>query len=60
MVKRKKTQGKQRSTKHSTENKRSINTIPTKSGGEIRCSGRVEVPGPHVAPGVLIVSQTRW
>ena len=32
---------KQRSTKHYTENKRSRNTNIPKSGGELRCSGRV-------------------
>ena len=32
---------KQRSTKRHTKNKRSRNTNPTKTGGELRCTGRI-------------------
>ena len=35
------------------KNKRSSNTNLTKHAGEVRCSGRVAVPAPHVAPVVL-------
>ena len=40
---------KQWSTKHYIEKWRSINTNPTKTGVEFRCSGRVAVPAPLVA-----------
>ena len=43
----KRNQDKQRSTKHYTENKRSSNTTPLKTGGEIGCPGRVSIiPAP--------------
>ena len=41
MAERKGQMDKQRSTKHYTENKRSSNTNPTKTRGELRCSWRV-------------------
>ena len=41
LVKRNKTKGRKRSTKHYIENKRSSNTNPTKTVDELGCSGRV-------------------
>jgi len=43
MVKRKKVQkDKQRSTKHAHETKDRVTRTPLKTGGEFRCSGRVD------------------
>jgi hypothetical protein len=39
--KEKRQKDKQLSTKHYTENRSSSNTNPTKTGGELRCSGKV-------------------
>jgi hypothetical protein len=41
MVKRKKTKGQTTIYKTYTQNKRSSNTNPTKTGGELRCSGMI-------------------
>jgi hypothetical protein len=46
---------KQWSTTHYTEKWRSINMNPTKTGGELRCSGRVAVPAPLVVYVVWIL-----
>ena len=51
---------KHRSTKLYTENQKLSNANPTKTGRELRCSGRVAVPAPHVAPVMLLLLQTRW
>ena len=45
---------KQRSTKHTYKTKDRVTRTPLKTGGELRCSGRVAVPAPLVAPVVLI------
>jgi len=45
---------KKRSTKHTHETKDRVTRIPLKTEGELRCSGRVSVPAPLVAPVVLI------
>ena len=50
---------KQRSTKHTHKTKDRVTRTPLKTGGELRCSGRVAVPAPLVTPVVLIYLQTR-
>jgi hypothetical protein len=50
----KKEQDKQRSTKHTYKTKDRVTRTPLKTGGELRCSEREEVPAPLVAPVVLI------
>ena len=45
---------KQRSTKHTHKAKDGVTRTPLKTGGELRCSGRVIVPAPLVALVVLI------
>ena len=45
---------KQRSTKHTHKTKDRGTRTPLKSGGKLRCSGRVGVPVPLVPPVVLI------
>jgi hypothetical protein len=50
---------KQRSTKHTHKTKDLVTRTPLKTGGELRCSGRVAVPAPLVTPVVLIYLQTR-
>jgi len=47
---------KQWSTKHYTENYRSSNTNPTKTGGELKCSGRVSSSSPCVTPVMLLTT----
>jgi hypothetical protein len=44
---------KQRSTKHTHTTRNRVTRTPLKTGGELRCSGRVAVPAPLVAPVVL-------
>ena len=41
MAKRKSTKGQQRSTKHTYKTKDRVTRTPLKTGGELRCSGRV-------------------
>ena len=41
MTKRKSTKGQQRSTKHTYKTKDRVTRTPLKTGGELRCSGRV-------------------
>jgi hypothetical protein len=41
MAKRKLTKGKQRSTKHTYKTRDRVTRTPLKTGGELRCSGRV-------------------
>ena len=50
---------KQRSTKHTYKTKDGVTRTPLKTEGELRCSERVGVPAPLVAPVVLIYLQTR-
>ena len=45
---------KQRSTKHTYKTEDRVTRTPLKTGGELRCSGRVAVPAPLVTPVVLI------
>ena len=45
---------KQRSTNHKYKTKDRVTRTPLKIGGELRCSGRVTVPAPLMAPAVLI------
>ena len=45
---------KQRSTKHTHRYKDRVTRTPLKTGGELKCSGRVGIPAPLVAPNVLI------
>jgi len=54
MTKRKVQKDKQRSTKHTHKTKDGVTRTPLKTGGELRCSGRVVVPAPLVAPVALI------
>ena len=44
---------KQRSTKHTHKTRNRVTRTPLKTGGELRCSERVAVPAPLVAPVVL-------
>jgi len=44
---------KQRSTKHTHKIRNRVTRTPLKTGGELRCSGRIAVPAPLVAPVVL-------
>ena len=50
---------KQRSTKHTHKTRNRVTRTPLKTGGELRCSGRVAVPAPLVAPVVLLLLQTQ-
>ena len=45
---------KQRSTKHTYTTEDRVTRTPLKTGGELRCSGRVAVPAPPVTPVMLI------
>ena len=45
---------KQRSTKHTYKTKNRVTGTPLKTGGELKCSGRVAVPAPLVTLVVLI------
>ena len=45
---------KQRSTIHTGKTKGRVTRTPPKTGDELRCSGRVAVPAPLVAPVVLL------
>jgi hypothetical protein len=45
---------KQRLTKHTYKTKDQVTRTPLKTGGELRCSGRVGVPAPLGTPFVLI------
>ena len=45
---------KQRSTKHTYKNKDRVTRTPLKTGGELRCSGRVSSSSPLVTPIMLI------
>jgi hypothetical protein len=53
MAKRKEQKDKQRSTKHTHKIKYRVTRTPLKTEGELRCSGRVVVPAPLVAPVTL-------
>jgi hypothetical protein len=59
MVKRKRQKDKQRFTKHTQKTTDRVTRTPYKTGGELRCSGRVTVPAPHMASIVLLLLQTR-
>ena len=52
--KEKEQKDKQRSTKHTYKTEDRVTRTPLKTGGELRCSGRVAVPAPLVTPVVLI------
>jgi len=43
-----------KTTKHAHKTKDRATHTPLKTGGELRCSGRVSVPAPLVEPVVLI------
>ena len=45
---------KPRSTKHTHKTKDRVTRTPLKTGVDLRCSGRVAVPAPLVAPVVII------
>jgi hypothetical protein len=53
-IKEKVQRDKQRSTKHTYKTEDRVTRTPLKTGGELRCSGRVAVPAPLVTPVVLI------